>query len=45
MAGGCAGSLTLTLVYPLDLARTRISTDIGKNHREFTSLRDCMNKI
>jgi len=38
LAGGTAGSLTLCFVYPLDLARTRIATDIGTNHREFHSL-------
>lgn len=31
VSGGLAGSLTTLLVYPLDLARTRLGVDLGKN--------------
>jgi solute carrier family 25 (adenine nucleotide translocator) protein 4/5/6/31 len=30
MAGGCAGATSMTFVYPLDFARTRIGVDLGK---------------
>ena len=30
MAGGCAGAIGLTFVYPLDFARTRLAADIGQ---------------
>merc|ERR1719482_1044426 len=30
LAGGVGSSCSLTIVYPLDYARTRLSTDIGK---------------
>jgi solute carrier family 25 (adenine nucleotide translocator) protein 4/5/6/31 len=47
MAGGMAGSATLTLVYPLDFTRTRLGADIGKSEaeREFTGTVDCFRKI
>jgi solute carrier family 25 (adenine nucleotide translocator) protein 4/5/6/31 len=37
----------LTFVYPLDFARTRLGTDIGKNasDRQFTGMGDCIKKI
>jgi hypothetical protein len=28
---GCAGAFGLTIVYPLDFARTRLGTDLGKD--------------
>lgn len=31
LAGGTASCCTISFLYPLDLARTRVSTDIGKN--------------
>jgi len=31
LAGGCAGSIGLTIVYPLDFARTRLAADQGKS--------------
>ena len=46
-AGGIAGALSLTLVYPLDYARTRLATDMGKadsSKREFNGLADCLMK-
>ena len=30
-AGGLGGNLSLIIVYPLDIARTRLSVDIGKS--------------
>ncbi|KAF5906106.1 ADP/ATP translocase 2, partial [Clarias magur] len=46
-AGGAAGATSLTFVYPLDFARTRLAADIGKAQadREFAGLRDCFGKI
>ena len=29
-AGGCAGAVSLTCVYPLDFTRTRLAADVGK---------------
>lgn len=47
LAGGCAGSMTTVIVYPLDFARTRVGVDIGRNKeaREFKGMADCMKKI
>ena len=46
MAGGIGSSCALTIVYPLDYARTRISTDVGKGKadRKFNGLLDCIMK-
>lgn len=46
-AGGAAGACSLGFVYPLDFARTRLATDVGKNadNREFKGLNDCILKI
>lgn len=45
-SGGLAGAGSLTIVYPLDFARTRLAADIGKEgHREFTGLVDCLTKV
>ncbi|PFH38032.1 putative adenine nucleotide translocator [Besnoitia besnoiti] len=45
-SGGLAGASSLVIVYPLDFARTRLASDVGKgNEREFTGLMDCLNKI
>uniref|UniRef100_A0A4W4E5U9 ADP/ATP translocase n=1 Tax=Electrophorus electricus TaxID=8005 RepID=A0A4W4E5U9_ELEEL len=47
MEWGAAGATSLTFVYPLDFARTRLAADIGKlkAEREFTGLGDCFLKI
>jgi len=46
LSGGTAGGLTLTVAYPLDLARTRLATDLGSGKkREFKGLWDCILKI
>jgi solute carrier family 25 (adenine nucleotide translocator) protein 4/5/6/31 len=34
ISGGFAGSLTTLLLYPLDLARTRLGVDLGKNKEQ-----------
>ncbi len=46
MSGGAAGATSLCFVYPLDFARTRLASDIGKaEDREFKGIIDCMTKI
>ncbi|XP_952570.1 ADP/ATP transporter, putative [Theileria annulata] len=45
-SGGLAGASSLLIVYPLDFARTRLASDVGKGaKREFTGLLDCLLKI
>ncbi|EAN32427.1 ADP/ATP translocase 2 N-terminally processed [Theileria parva strain Muguga] len=45
-SGGLAGASSLLIVYPLDFARTRLASDVGKGaKREFTGLLDCLMKI
>jgi len=46
-SGGAAGATSLTVVYPLDFARTRLAADVGKGaaDRQFTGLIDCLTKI
>jgi solute carrier family 25 (adenine nucleotide translocator) protein 4/5/6/31 len=45
-SGGAAGACSLMFVYPLDFARTRLATDVGKGaSREFNGLIDCAKKI
>lgn len=48
-SGGAAGATSLTFVYPLDFARTRLAADVkgGKKggDREFNGLVDCLQKI
>lgn len=46
MSGGAAGATSLTVVYPLDFARTRLAADVGSGgEREFGGLIDCLTKI
>ena len=46
LSGGAAGATSLTVVYPLDFARTRLAADVGSGgDREFTGLVDCISKI
>lgn len=42
-SGGLAGAGSLTIVYPLDYARTRLASDVGKE-RVFNGLADCLQK-
>lgn len=45
-SGGAAGATSLFIIYPLDFARTRLATDIGKGaEREFKGFVDCTRKI
>jgi solute carrier family 25 (adenine nucleotide translocator) protein 4/5/6/31 len=44
-SGGAAGATSLTVVYPLDFARTRLAADVGSGgNREFNGLIDCLGK-
>jgi len=44
-SGGAAGATSLSVVYPLDFARTRLAADVGSGkEREFTGLIDCLTK-
>ncbi|CDI76745.1 ADP/ATP carrier, putative [Eimeria acervulina] len=46
LSGGLAGAASLTVVYPLDFARTRLASDVGKGSaREFLGLGDCIKKV
>jgi len=42
-SGGLAGAGSLLIVYPLDFARTRLASDVGKT-RQFNGLLDCLGK-
>lgn len=42
-SGGLAGAGSLCVVYPLDYARTRLASDVGKT-RAFNGLMDCLRK-
>mmetsp|Transcript_22605 Transcript_22605/g.22447 ORF Transcript_22605/g.22447 Transcript_22605/m.22447 type:complete len:140 (+) Transcript_22605:298-717(+) len=46
-SGGAAGAASLSLVYPMDFARTRMGVDVGRTNseRQFTGLTDCLTKI
>lgn len=43
-SGGLAGAGSLCIVYPLDYARTRLASDVGKGQRDFDGLWDCLKK-
>jgi len=43
-SGGLAGAGSLTIVYPLDYARTRLASDVGSGTPQFTGLIDCLSK-
>lgn len=43
-SGGLAGAASLTIVYPLDYARTRLASDVGKGKKQFNGLMDCLAK-
>lgn len=45
-SGGLAGAGSLLIVYPLDFARTRLASDMGKGaNREFNGMFDCIKKV
>ena len=43
-SGGLAGAGSLTIVYPLDYARTRLASDVGSGTPQFEGLADCIKK-
>jgi len=43
-SGGLAGAGSLTIVYPLDYARTRLASDVGSGNPQFNGLADCLTK-
>lgn len=43
-SGGLAGAGSLCIVYPLDYARTRLASDVGKAQKSFNGLADCLVK-
>lgn len=43
-SGGLAGACSLTIVYPLDYARTRLASDVGTGKKQFNGLADCLKK-
>lgn len=43
-SGGAAGGFSLCFVYPLDYARTRLASDVGKGKKTFNGLGDCLVK-
>lgn len=43
-SGGLAGAGSLTIVYPLDYARTRLASDVGGKQKSFNGLADCLIK-
>merc|ERR1740127_152643 len=43
-SGGMAGAASLTIVYPLDYARTRLASDVGSGKAQFNGLVDCLKK-
>lgn len=47
LAGGLAGAIGLTVVYPLDFVRTRLGVDVGKAgaDRQYRGLIDCASQI
>merc|ERR1712226_1812479 len=44
VSGGLAAAGSLTIVYPLDYAGTRLASDVGSGKKSFTGLGDCMKK-
>jgi solute carrier family 25 (adenine nucleotide translocator) protein 4/5/6/31 len=43
-SGGLAGAVSLSFVYPLDYARTRLAADVGSGKKTFEGLGDCLRK-
>merc|ERR1711988_1157580 len=43
-SGSMAGAASLTIVYPLDYARTRLASDVGTGKKQFEGLFDCLKK-
>jgi len=47
LSGGLAGACAITAIFPLDFARTRLSTDLanGNGKRQYKGFTDCLTKI
>merc|ERR1712100_665408 len=43
-SGGLAAAGSLSIVYPLDYARTRLASDVGSGKKTFNGLFDCIAK-
>jgi len=44
ISGGAAAASSMTIVYPLDYARTRLASDVGSGKKTFSGLGDCIVK-
>jgi len=44
VSGGLAAAASMTIVYPLDYARTRLASDVGSGKKTFSGLGDCIQK-
>jgi len=44
VSGGLAAAGSLSIVYPLDYARTRLASDVGSGKKTFNGLMDCIKK-
>mmetsp|Transcript_58772 Transcript_58772/g.154795 ORF Transcript_58772/g.154795 Transcript_58772/m.154795 type:complete len:305 (-) Transcript_58772:306-1220(-) len=44
VSGGAAAASSMTIVYPLDYARTRLASDVGSGKKSFSGLGDCIKK-
>merc|ERR1712137_909028 len=44
VSGGLAAASSLSIVYPLDYARTRVASDVGSGEKSFSGLGDCIVK-
>lgn len=44
VSGGLAAACSMTIVYPLDYARTRLASDVGSGKKTFSGLGDCIVK-
>jgi len=43
-SGGMSAACSMTIVYPLDYARTRLASDVGSGKKSFSGLGDCITK-
>jgi len=44
VSGGLSAACSMTIVYPLDYARTRLASDVGSGKKSFSGLGDCISK-
>jgi len=44
VSGGLSAACSMTIVYPLDYARTRLASDVGSGKKTFSGLGDCIAK-